>query len=332
MDFKHINVTEVLSIDNVELYQTHEHSGSLITKGTLYVLYSQEYDWYILKVNDFNYGISKSVPVLASSHERGAARAYVLPNPKGYFVIKVTQAPRQENLNKFEDILKRVTEFADKESLPVRLGEQTVTVKKETPLENEIGDRPQTSAAHLIYNGGKTTKKLIINTAQGISDGIVKLGGHVHPKPEEVPVQPKAPSRLSLLTSAAGMVTSTSTIYMKGLTSVGNWMGQKIETKFEKKAAEKEAIKMSNRDTSAEQSTIHPQAPEGVMGVGYATIYSAISIWQGMVEALDILREGISETAGGLVSHKYGPVAGEVFKAGISIAAGNVGTKVFGKK
>jgi len=328
MDFKHISVAEVLSIDNVELYQTSGHSGSLITKGTLYLLYSQEYDWYILKVNDFNYGISKKVPVLASSHERGAVRAYVVPNPQGYFVIKVTAAVTQENLNNFENILKNVTEFGYKEGqgsegLPVKLGNQTVTVKEEAMNEVQTGERPQTNAAHIIYNGGKSTKKLIVSTAQGISNGITRLGGHfqnnIAEKPEEAQIKPKTANRLALLTSATGMVSSTSTIYMKGLTSLGNWIGQKIETKFEKKTAEKEAAKMHSNNANRPTQTQQTQ-PEGVMGVGYATIYSAISIWQGMVEALDIIRGGITETASGLVASKYGPVAGEVLRAGLSVA------------
>jgi len=43
-----------------------------------------------------------------------------------------------------------------------------------------------------------------------------------------------------------------------------------------------------------------------------------------MTEAMDIIREGITETTSGVVAHKYGAQAGELFRSGVGIAT-NVG-------
>jgi len=74
------------------------------------------------------------------------------------------------------------------------------------------------------------------------------------------------------------------------------------------------------------------QKPVGT--VGHAAIHSVFTIWSGMVEALDVLREGITETTSTLVTHKYGADAGDVFRSGVGIVTnvGLPGTKLFKKK
>lgn len=220
MDFKQLSVTQVLDIDHVEVYQTHSHSGDLITQGTLSILYSSQHNWYILRVNNFNYGISKRIPVLASSQERGSIRAYVFPNPQGYLVIKVTRAQSMDHIEELENILKSTTELAWKEGqgLPVRLDGQTVTVKRGAAPEDEVEDQRQTTAAHIIYKGGKATRRMIVDAAQGISNGITRLGSHYQnqneTKTDGVLTDPKKASRLALFNSATGMAASTSTSYV----------------------------------------------------------------------------------------------------------------------
>jgi len=320
MDFQHINVSEVLRIDNVELYKTHKDLSTLLTKGTLYVLYSQDYNWFILKINDFNYGLAKNLPVLASSQERGAARAYVLVNMDGYYVIKILTAPPQEALNRLENILQHETKFAYKEGpdgdgLPIQLEKGIVKVKQITPQEEKMEETKTSDTAQFIYQGGKKARSMMISSAVAVSKGMNKLGSFVQTKyltkKEEKKIDPKTISKLAFVNSATGMVNSMSTAYIKGLMSLGQTIAQKLERKLEKK--------------KVESNIAHPQDQrKEVGGVGHAVAHSAITVWLGMAEALDIIREGFSETTTTLVSHQYGPAAGELFKAGIGIIE-NVG-------
>lgn len=82
---------------------------------------------------------------------------------------------------------------------------------------------------------------------------------------------------------------------MKGITSIGNWIGQAIETKREERHAEKEIKKIKERTDAilAQNNETIQIHSGGVIGIGYATIYSAITIWRGMLEALDIIRKQI---------------------------------------
>jgi len=89
-----------------------------------------------LKINDFNYGLSKGIPILASGREKGAIRAYVLVNADGYFVIKIPRVTCQDDISKLEVVLKNNSQFAYKEGpdgdgLPVKLDDGIVTVKKQ---------------------------------------------------------------------------------------------------------------------------------------------------------------------------------------------------------
>jgi hypothetical protein len=320
MDFQHINVSEILRINNVELYKTHKDLSTLLTKGTLFLLYSQEYNWFILKINDFNYGLAKNLPVLASSQEKGAAHAYVLANMDGYYVIKVLTPPPQEDLNKLENILQHETKFAYKEGprgdgLPIKLEKGIVRVNQITPQEKKMEETKTPDTAQYIYKGGKMARNIMISSAETISKGMNKLGGYVQTnyltKREEKKINPNTISKMAFVNSATGMVNSMSTAYIKGLMSLGQTIAQKLEKKLEKKKMESDSNDFQDQ-----------QKETG--GIGHAVAHSAITVWLGMAEALDIIREGFTETTTTLVSHQYGPAAGELFKSGIGIIE-NVG-------
>jgi len=180
------------------------------------------------------------------------------------------------------------------------------------------------TTAHIVYNGGKAAKSGLVSSAKVISEGITKLGGYIQEnyleKQEEMKIDPKTMSRMSLVNSATGMVSSVGSFYVRGLTTVGNWIAKKIEPKFEQKKLEAE---------QKEQTQV--QKPSGTLG--QAAIHSTVTIWGGMIEALDIIREGITETTSSMVTHKYGSAAGEVFRSGIGIATnvGLPGHKLFKK-
>jgi len=221
MDFKQIDAVEILKIDNAELYYTQKAQGKLVTKGSLFLLYSQQHNWFILKINDFTYGLHKSIPILASRREPEALRAYVLVDVEGYFVIKVTDTFDHEDLERLEYVLKENTQFAYKEGndsqegFPVQVGDGVVNLKTVT-VDKRRSDPQDT--AQWLYEGGKTLKKTMIDTAETVSIGMNRLGTYIktnHLKKDEVEISPQTVSKVSFLNSATGMVAATSTLYVK---------------------------------------------------------------------------------------------------------------------
>jgi len=170
-----------------------------------------------------------------------------------------------------------------------------------------------------IYQGGKAATNMLITSAGTVTGGISRLGEYVQSnylqKGDEVKVNPTAMKGLKFLNSATGKLGSVSGFAMKRLTSMGKNVALKMEDKFEPKNQPELGIAQGgeNREVQRRKGT-----------VGHAAIYSAITVWGGMAEALDIIREGVTQTSSGLVVHKYGPQAGEAFRAGMGIA-GNIG-------
>jgi len=331
MDFKNINVTEVLRIENVELYRTKDEKATRLQHGDLSILYAPDYSWYILKINGWNYGLNKDIPLLASNQERDTIRAYVLADIDGYFVIKIANG-HYGDLEKLDTILKQNTQFAYKEGvnghgMPIEVENGTIKVKR-IMSEGDINTKNEPfNLAHTVYTGGKSAKGMMINTAEIISVGLENFGNYLQsnvlPKQEEKKINPKTMSRLNWVNSATSMVGTASTFYIKGLMSLSKSIAQRLETKFEKKKFEKEVVQIQ----AEHEKNMTQQKREEVMFTGnivHASIHAGIGLWHGMAEALDIIREGFTKATTGVVTHSYGQGAGELFEAGIGIV-GNVG-------
>jgi len=332
MDFKDIKVTEILKIEDVELYHTHGDKAERLQKGALSLLYAEEYNWYILKINEWNYGLNKDIPLLASNQEKDAIRAYVLADLEGYFVIKILGGT-YGNLDRLDTILKQSTQFAHKEGaeghgLPVSIEHGALKVKRIMSEGDALHSAEPFSVAHTVYSGGKAARGMMINTAEIVSVGLVKFGDYLQtnvlPKQQEKKIDPKTVKRMNWVNSATGMANSMSTFYIKGLMNFSKSIAQKIEAKFEKKKFEKEVAQIQ---AEHEQNMMQKKQPEDVRFTGnviHASLHAGIGLWHGMVEALDIIREGFTKATTGVVTHSYGQGAGELFEAGVGIV-GNVG-------
>jgi len=330
MDFKNIKVTEVLRVENVELYRTLHEKATRLQRGDMVLLYCQEYDWYIIKINDWNYGLNKEIPLLASNQESDSIRAYVLADVDGYFVIKISNGLFGD-LDRLDAILKQNTQFAYKEGanghgLPVEVNHETVRVKR--VMSEGVAENPDApfNLAHTIYKGGKSVKEGIINTAEVVSVNLEKFGDYLQkdvlPKREEKKINPKTLSRMNWVNSATGMVNSASTFYIQGLMSLSRSIAQKLEAKFEKKKHDQEVAKI--KEDHEKNMTQKKEEYEFTGNVIHASIHAGLGLWHGMVEALDIMRQGFTKTTTDVITHSYGQGAGELFEAGVGIV-GNVG-------
>jgi len=296
MDFKNIRVTEVLRIDDVELYHTKKDKAVCLQKGSLLLLYSEEHNWHILKINEWNYGLNKDIPLLVSDREENMIRAYVLADVEGYFVIKVASG-RYADLDRLDAIFKQNTQFAYKEGvdghgLPIEVDNGTIKIKRIVSDSSAQAQNEPWTLAHTIYTGGKSAKGMMLNTAEVISVGLGKFGNYLQsnvlPKQEEKKINPGTMKKMNWLNSATGTVNSMSTFYIKGLMSLSNSIAQKIEAKFEKKKFEKEVEKIQHEHEK--NMTQRREETRFTGSVAHAAIHAGIGLWHGMAEALDIIR------------------------------------------
>jgi len=331
MDFKDIKVAEILKIEDVELYRTKQEKATRLERGTLILLYCEQYNWYILKINDWKYGLHKDIPVLASTQENNSIRSYVVADLDGYFVVKINNC-LYKDLDRLDAILKHNTQYASKENanghgLPVEVNHNTVKVKRIMSEGNALAPAQPFNAAHTVYTGGKKARESIISTAEVISVNLEKFSDYLQkdvlPKREEKKIDPKTMSRMNWLNSVTGTINSASTFYIKGLMSASKYVAQKIETKCEKKKFEGEVAQIQHEHEKNMQAKKNEEV-EFSGSIVHATVHAGIGLWHGMVEALDIIRQGFTKATTDAITHSYGEGAGELFEAGVGVV-GNIG-------
>jgi len=72
--------------------------------------------------------------------------------------------------------------------------------------------------------------------------------------------------------------------------ALGTVVAQKIEVQFEKRKNDKEIAQLQEKASSLELRTPLVEEEKHSGNVAFAVIHSAITIWQGMAEALDLIR------------------------------------------
>ena len=135
-----VNVIQLLNLDDAEVYETHHGQARLIAKGPLSLIYEKKHKWILLKIADFNYGLSKKIPLLCSLRERGAFRAYVVPSKNDFYVIKIVNVWTISELLKLDEILKENTQFAYKDDFDTYSVHQIP--RSNTQLTNEYIQTP----------------------------------------------------------------------------------------------------------------------------------------------------------------------------------------------
>ena len=176
MNSDKLNATIILSIQNVELYQTQSKKTSLMTKGTLNVLFLPSHNCFLLQVNNFNYHLSKELPFVAHLDPNPSAySSYFFPNVEGYYIIKIIDVKTPESISSFETILSN--------HCTLTYHQEQIENAFEEKKEEEKGNKTKTEiATDIIYKGGEITKAGLIKGAEVISLGITKLGGFIQEK------------------------------------------------------------------------------------------------------------------------------------------------------
>ena len=97
---------EVLTFDRAELSKTVEGTTSFVTVGTLNVLFFQEYQRFVLWLNDvWDYALLKRIHVTSSSRTDLTSRSYSFPAYDGVYTLTLTKIAHPEAVQNFETIL-----------------------------------------------------------------------------------------------------------------------------------------------------------------------------------------------------------------------------------
>ena len=108
-------VVELLHTEGAEVYLIQNNTMQPIAKGPLSLIFEQKHQWVLLKISTFTYGLSKGIPLLCSTREKGVFRTYIIPAPDGYYAIKVVEVWSRDELSRLDEIMKENSMFVYKE-------------------------------------------------------------------------------------------------------------------------------------------------------------------------------------------------------------------------
>jgi len=111
MDTQKFAFLQSLVIKDCELWQSKDGHSTCRTRGNLQVLYSHKLDLFIMKLNDFEWALEKTLHVIGTFSEKEGWNTYILPNEHGLCHLKIISHDTPVIRN-FETILSNTVNFS----------------------------------------------------------------------------------------------------------------------------------------------------------------------------------------------------------------------------
>lgn len=123
---------EILKIPHAEAWLVKEKSksGVALAKGNLEVLYNKALNFFVLRVDDFQIGLGKTIQAVGTLSEISKYRAYLFADPDGLLIFKIYDTEPTVPIENLETILQHNTQFVRKAGLEHRLDTFTHSSQK----------------------------------------------------------------------------------------------------------------------------------------------------------------------------------------------------------
>ena len=160
---KQLTAVSVLTIDNVSLYRLSGNARHIMfSKRPLIVLQYTDGNIYSLSMENFNYTLSKEIPVV----RHGTELMYTFPDVDTYIGIELSANTPEQLVQNFEKILNENCYF--------------ITTKYNVILPESVQEDQRGGAAKVagaLTGGAGFIRSFFIKTAEVVSTGITK-GSH----------------------------------------------------------------------------------------------------------------------------------------------------------
>jgi len=96
---------DVLFFKNAELERNLDYQKLFVDMGMLQILYFEEYNQFVLSLNDWKYPLLKSLPIIYSEYNSCGPITLIFPAHNGFFFLKITKIKNVSVLKNLETIL-----------------------------------------------------------------------------------------------------------------------------------------------------------------------------------------------------------------------------------
>lgn len=299
----------LIKIKKVKVYEILDNSKRQLFQADLKILQLVKEKLYLLTVGSFSFSLTKDLSVMRSTIEQ-----YVFPGPNGFIGVIIPEDADFEKIEAFEAILTNETDFSTAHQRHmVHEVDRSMTFDLDAASRaNEYQKTRKLSL--LIESGSEHIKKGFMRAATFTSEGIKAGGDYLksklkkNEKPLEISEQQS--EVISHLKKASNVVLMLSKALVVGAVSTTREIGNWATTQFSQSDASKKL----------ERSHGYIMAKE----LGRAGLSAAITLYDGLEEALIILGKSGAETTVDVVDHKYGSRASEATEESLKVL-GNVG-------
>lgn len=285
----------LLRIDNTKIFTVENDSKQLLAAGELKILHIGDQCLYILRIDEFSYTLSKELTVLEIEKFK-----YAFPNVEGYLEINFTEDSDQIELEVFEMLIGTHTTFAklsemrSYENSPINQEEQKFPDFDETDYNQNIilnqnfidvsegspvNQDNNRNAKQIIEEGANKIKSGIIKGAYFASEGLKQGGEFLKGKlgPEKIQ-EYKAKAQLAVF-----------------MTKIMANQAQNAAKNF-----------ISNINTTEIRQNIeNSESYQNARDIGRSSATAASSIYEGLENAIQILREAGSVAINDLRNNQF---------------------------
>jgi len=171
MQSQNITFLQVLIIEDSELWQMKDNHTSCRARGSLQVLYSRKLDLFILKLNEFSWALEKNLQIIGTYSEKENWHSYMIPDPNGFFMIKIVTKESEPLVKNFETILSNTVQFLRKGGLEQRLGSyQHQQEKSKGIIDKAMNTISQTFTSIIPHHKETHSNQLIVRSFEQLKD------------------------------------------------------------------------------------------------------------------------------------------------------------------
>jgi hypothetical protein len=338
----------LMTLQGVRCYSIVGTERQLIASGPVQLLKTLDgSDLHFLRLDEFEFPLTKEVPCL-----RVSKGYYMLPMPGNVFYGFVFPSDIPDAyLDVFEKHLSDTCNFrisqsqtsqAQPETVPPQSSSQELVVRQPSNNALAVASMPTvspkvTTIANGIEQGGRYLASGIQMTGEYLASGIQSTGEYLKTKivPNEEPskVHPGISTTLKYASYVSPYCVKVSKGLVNGLVTIAKEVGKASAQSI----AETEIWK---RSTSGSQSFISPSKMQAAKEIGKASLSAFVNVWDSLDTSGRILLDSTKRTTVDVVTHKYGPEAGEAVNHGLKVGVDvietgytlkNMGLKKFSK-
>ncbi|EAR94287.1 senescence-associated protein (macronuclear) [Tetrahymena thermophila SB210] len=302
----------VLEIPNCALYNIEESSATLMLEAYLGIYEIKTMNTYFFKMKNWEYNFQKQIPVLKK--QIGQQMIYVIPNMTGNYVLVLPSNAQEETISVLESFLENNSDFAVSidQKQEVQEDEDLSASDDEVNHQNQITQQvinqiqmKQKDCQNLKAENLKTK---LINFGERIAKRIEKRKERIVTRisrPRYIKIRPETLERIQKFSTFLDKIVHLNEQIVNKMVYSSAQIVQKLAL----------AVGETKTGKRIKRNKVYCDIKDSVK----KSVKSIITVYEGMVEAQNIVEEALKKASIDILTAKYGQQVGQLSNQAIKI-------------